>query len=370
MSGYLDRIRASVVGVRAGGDFGTAFVALPNGLLVSNLHVVGYNAQVQLKAEGGPEVPAKVVHADSKKDLAFLMPRRSLGLSPLPLARSAEAQPGQVVLAIGHPLGLSFTVTQGILSATERVVRGVKYLQTDAALNPGNSGGPLLDREGKVLGVNSWVRRGGQNLGFAVPVHLFLAELERFSGPAEEILSREVSYHCPECSTPHGRDLDRCLQCGLPLPFTAGGSALFHSQAYAQGERSVNRLIAGLGFQANQVWVGEGLWCLPQPSGEVWVQLDQEGRYVDFSARLARLPPMGHEALFRFLLTLNDLTTGPCRLFLQGEVISLALTEPTAFLNHKELSAGLGLLLAMSEELRPMLRSAYGALAPPLGLEE
>ncbi len=79
-----------------------------------------------------------------------------------------------------------------------------------------------------------------------------------------------------------------------------------------------------------------------------------------------RVPRSGQEAFFRFLLTLNDKTSGPCSVGLDGDVVTLSITEPTAFLNQSEVAADIGLLLAMSEELRGQLQQAYGApLAPP-----
>lgn len=370
MSEFWDRVRASVVGVRAGGSFGTGWVALPNGLVVTNVHVVGYDARVALQSEGGVELPARVVHADTKRDIAFVMPIGTLGVPALPLGPSAEARPGQPVVAIGHPLGLAFTVTQGILSAVGRDVRGVPYLQTDAALNPGNSGGPLIDREARVIGVNTWIRSGGQNLGFAVPVHLFQHELQRFAGPVGQVTAMTPVYRCIECDAPYQTTDDRCLKCGAPVPFASGAAgAILWSLSFAQAERSVANMIARLGYVPNQVWVDKGTWRLPQPSGEVWVHLDQSGDYVSFAARLVKVPPTGHEALFRFLLTVNDRTSGPCRLSLEGEVITLSFAEPTIFLNQEEVLAEMSMLLGMSEELRGVLSRAYGA-PPPRPIEE
>ena len=77
---------------------------------------------------------------------------------------------GEVVVAIGHPFGLNYTATQGVISKVDRIRDGVKYIQIDAAINPGNSGGPLVNKEGEVIGINSFIIRGGDNLGFALPV--------------------------------------------------------------------------------------------------------------------------------------------------------------------------------------------------------
>src|SRR5574338_619774 len=82
-----------------------------------------------------------------------------------------ETKDGDVVVAIGHPFGLNYTATQGVISKVDRIRDGVKYIQIDAAINPGNSGGPLVNKNGEIIGINSFIIRGGDNLGFALPVN-------------------------------------------------------------------------------------------------------------------------------------------------------------------------------------------------------
>jgi serine protease Do len=316
------------------------------------------------------EIEAKVVYADTKRDIAFIMPTQALGLAPLVLADSRQAVAGQPVVAIGHPMGLTFTVTQGILSATDRIVRGVPYLQTDAALNPGNSGGPLLDVQGRVLGVTTWIRGDGQNLGFAVPVHVFQKELQRHAGPREQILAQDAVYRCVECEAPYDAHDDRCLACGTSVPFSGGPSVVVYNQSYAYAERAVVGMISRLGFVPNEVRIDKGLWRLARGTGEVWVRLSDDGSGVGFYSRLVRVPRVAQEPFFRFLLTLNDKTSGPCSVGLDGDVVTLSITEPTAFLNQDEVAEDMALLLAMSEELKLRLQQAYGAPPAPPRIED
>lgn len=363
-----EKVRASVVGVRAGLIRGTGWVALPNGLIVTNGHVVGYNARVVVHPESGPrDIPAKVVYIDTRLDIAFLMPLFPLEIPPLPSARAAEAVPGQTVVAIGHPLGLAFTVTQGILSA-HRTLWGVAYLQTDAAINAGNSGGPLLDVEGRVLGVNTMVRRDGQNLSFAVPVDSFRQDLDRHGGAVASVLALNPVYRCTECRVSYEPRDDRCLVCGAPIPYAGDLGDLATTQAFVQAERVVQDMIVRLGFLPPQVRVAKGVWRLSRDPVEVWIHLNENGEYVDFESRLCKLPRVGQEPFFRFLLTLNDKTSGPCRISLRYDVVTLSFAEPTAFLNQDEVGASVGLLLAMSAELRDILQKTYGAPPPPVGL--
>jgi serine protease Do len=364
-----EKVRASVVGVRAGMGRGTGWVALPNGLIVTNGHVVGYNPHVVVHPAAGPrDIPAKVVYVDTRLDIAFLMPIFPLEIPPLPTVSATQAVPGQTVVAIGHPFGLSYTVTQGILSA-HRTRRGVSYLQTDAALNAGNSGGPLLDIEGRVLGVNTMIHAAGQNLGFAVPVDAFRQDLERHAGAPASILALNPVYRCVECQVRYEPRDNRCLACGAPIRYAAELRDLATAQAFFQAERVVQEMIARLGFAPHRIRIAKGVWRLANETVDVWIYLYHDGEYVEFESRLCKLPRVGQEPFLRFLLTVNDKTSGPCRVALKKDIVTLSFAELTAFLNQAEVTATLGLLLAMSAELREVLQTTYGALPAPSGMD-
>ncbi len=167
-----------------GASSGTGFVIDTNGTIVTNAHVVGGASQVQVRFEDTAErVHAEVLGTDASSDLAVLRVDASHTekLKPLKFADSGSVKVGDVALAIGYPLGLDQTLTQGIVSAVDgtpiKSPNGFsidKVIQTDAPINPGNSGGPLLDAAGRVIGINSQIATaaaGGGNvgIGFAVP---------------------------------------------------------------------------------------------------------------------------------------------------------------------------------------------------------
>jgi S1-C subfamily serine protease len=153
---------------------GTGF-AIAGNRIVTNQHVVA-DADVVAVRLGGRRVRARVVGSDASTDLAILrLPRdRTRDLQTLPLGRSADVRPGDTAIAIGNPYGLARTLTAGVVSATGRRISapdGARIrdaIQTDAAVNPGNSGGPLLDGRGRVIGVITQSR--GDGLSFAVPI--------------------------------------------------------------------------------------------------------------------------------------------------------------------------------------------------------
>jgi hypothetical protein len=364
---FWNQVRSAVVGIGAGASFGTGFTAMPNGLVVTNAHVVGYQPEVTLRAFDGTEAPGKVVYADVRLDIAFVMPLQTIPTRALTLAHDTAPAVGEQVAAIGHPHGLSFSVTRGILSAVDREVRGVPCLQTDAALSPGNSGGPLVDTAVRVVGVNTSVRRDGQNLGFAVPIRAFVEPLRQYVGPPREILARRPVYCCPECGIRYPATEPRCLGCGALLPFMSPG--LDRGQQFAAAERRIAMLLTRMGFSASGARVDDGCWRLERDGGEIWVRLEPQGRVVFFVADLVRLPRHNHEPLYRLLLTANDQTTGSCSLALDGDVVTLSLAEFTAFLNLREATGSLEHLMTLSARLRATLAERYEARPAPTGLD-
>jgi serine protease Do len=150
---------------------GSGFIIDPDGLIVTNHHVVRGATEIRVTTAQGNTYQARIVGTDATTDLALLKVQ-ARGLPALRFRADEQPRVGEWVVAIGSPLGLSHTVSAGIISATNRGIAlsdRVNYIQTDAAINPGNSGGPLLDLEGRVVGVNVAVAARGQGIGFAIP---------------------------------------------------------------------------------------------------------------------------------------------------------------------------------------------------------
>ena len=168
-------------------SLGSGFLISPDGHIVTNAHVVRKAQKITVMLAGGSRHAARVISTDAELDLAVLKidPPEAKALKCLALGRSDDLIVGETVIAIGNPLGFANTVTTGVISAVGRTLEfrgGVKYtglIQTDAPINHGNSGGPLLNIKGELIGINTAIRADAANIGFAIPVDTLAAELGR-----------------------------------------------------------------------------------------------------------------------------------------------------------------------------------------------
>jgi serine protease Do len=176
-------------------SLGSGVIIAADGLVVTNHHVIDDADAVMVVLNDRREFPAEVVGADAAADLALLRIEAPPGLPVLPMGDSDELEVGDLVLAIGNPFGIGQSVTSGIVSALARsspkVNDDLSFIQTDAAVNPGNSGGALVTVDGRLVGVNTaiFTRGGGGSIGigFAIPINLVQALIRSVESGAERL---------------------------------------------------------------------------------------------------------------------------------------------------------------------------------------
>ena len=180
-SGIIDREIQGVVTIKTDISQGTGFIVTEDGFVVTNHHVVAGATAASVFTYDTKSHTVALVGANPSMDIAVL--KIEGNFQSLDLGDSDEVKIGEKVIAIGNPLGLAFTATEGIISAKNRVGTNnlPYYFQTDVSLNPGNSGGPLISTEGEVIGINNFKISGAESLGFALEIN-----------PAKEIINQIV----------------------------------------------------------------------------------------------------------------------------------------------------------------------------------
>jgi len=160
---------------------GSGFIISPEGLLLTNHHVIARAETIRARFADGEVVQAKLLGSDANMDVALLALEGKRSWPHVPLGSSSKARVGDWVVAMGNPLGLGHTVTAGIVSGKGRILHHDRlfgsddFIQTDAAINQGNSGGPLFNLNGEVIGMNTAIIQGANTIGFAVPIDAITA---------------------------------------------------------------------------------------------------------------------------------------------------------------------------------------------------
>lgn len=278
---------------RVENSLGSGVIVDPSGLIVTNAHVAGDADQIIVALADRREFPARVQFVDRRLDLALLrVDPGGQRLPALKLADSDEAQVGDLVLAVGNPFGLGQTVTQGIISAVARSGVGVSdaqyFIQTDAAINQGNSGGALVNLKGELLGINTQIltpdaQGGFVGIGFAVPSNMVRVFL-RAAGTGR-LQFAWLGTHAEPLST------DDARRAGLESPLGARVVEVHpDSPADRAGIRAGDIIVAVDGREVGDPAGLRYLVATRDPGSESRVSVVRAGRRMELIARLA-IPP-------------------------------------------------------------------------------
>lgn len=299
----IELYRPAIIQIATQASTGTGFYVKELDLVVTNEHVVGKNAEVTIAGRLFDKRLSRVWYTDKKHDLAFLQPPLDLQLPEVKLGDYASLNDGDVVVAIGHPFGLNYTATQGVISKVDRVRDGVKYIQIDAAINPGNSGGPLVNKNGEIIGVNSFIIRGGDNLGFALPVSYLREALEMYKPHRGEPSTRchscnylvlasniEATKYCPFCGTE------------VKIPHMPEREAKPVGVA-----KTVEEILSTLGKDVKLARDGNNNWSVKEGAAKIKINYNPDNYFVAGDAYLCQLPTdtTRIRPLYKFLLEEN-----------------------------------------------------------------
>ncbi len=280
---------------------GTGFYVKSANLIVTNHHVVANNAEVVISGKHIPQHVATVLFIDPAHDLAFIKVPENIKLPTIKVNQLDNLKEGDEIMAIGHPFGLKYTSTSGIVSKAKRVTSNndINYIQIDAAINPGNSGGPLVNDQGEVVGVNTFIIKGGDGLGFALPavyINQSLSDYKAFFGQRTERCSSCANL-VPQDQMGNGKS---CPNCGADL-------ALANEEKFEPVGKAkiIEEIIEELGHTPSLSRRSYNSWEIQQGSATIVVGYYDQVRYIVGEAHLCRLPKKNIKAIYEYLLREN-----------------------------------------------------------------
>lgn len=299
----IDKYQGVVIQIATPAGNGTGFYLHGYDMIVTNNHVVDAFPEVTVKGKSFDKFMSRVWYTDGKHDLAFIEAPAGHTLPMIDLGNYDTLKDGDEVVAIGHPYGLSYTSTQGVISKVDRIRDGLRLIQIDAAINPGNSGGPLVDHDGKVIGVNSSIIRGGDNLGFALPVSYLKTALDLYAPN-----KGTPSVRCTSCEylvLPTNIDSEKyCPSCGTEVKLPKMPEQEIEPVGIA---KTIEGILKDLGKDTKLARNGPNNWEVMEGSAKIRIVYNPDNYFIAADAYLCQLPTDAtkYKALYKFLLEEN-----------------------------------------------------------------
>lgn len=300
MAGIIERYKDLIVQIATPFSTGTGFFTPAHHLVITNEHVVRGNAEVVMEGTAFEKQLGRVVFTDPKYDIAFIRgPGRCNDVPELRWAQGKVAE-GDRVIAIGHPFGLKFTSTQGIVSNARHRLDDRYYIQHDAALNPGNSGGPLINEQGEVLGINSFIISDSDNLGFTLPGVYVLDALKEFSGK-EGMATATRCFACSNIVFDDQTDKGYCPSCGsrLQLP------SRIESYESTGISKTLEEILERIGYNVQLARVGPNNWEIKHGSARINISYYERTGLIIGDVYLCSLPRTSIKEIYAYLLKQN-----------------------------------------------------------------
>ena len=339
---------------------GTGFII--DDLIITNSHVVSGLKEVVISAKKVPRTIAKVIYDDPYFDLAFIRYEFEKPKNPLILANE-NVEDGDTTIAIGHPYGLNYTATEGIVSRASRLQGDLEYIQIDAAINPGNSGGPLLNINGEVTGVNTFIIQNANNLGFSLPFFYLREAIDAFESQKNQAIIK-----CPSCKNlieEENIQNDYCPECGVKLT-----TARLRRKGYnpTGPTKLLEEILTSQNINVTLARRSQASWRIDEGSARIDINYYENGIIIG-DAKLCAIPTNNIDKIYDYLLKENDKLS-----YLQFSIsensIYLSYLIVDSSLTLKEGKTAIERLIKYSNKYDDILINQYGAIAQKRDEEE
>ena len=294
----LETYIESIIQIMTPYGTGTGFII--GNVIITNSHVVSGLKEVVISAKKIDRVIAQVVYDDPYFDVAFIhLESLKTPTNPLSLATSAVMD-GDTTIAIGHPYGLNYSVTEGIVSRASRLQDDLEYIQTDTAINPGNSGGPLLNEKGDVVGINTFIIQNANNLGFSLPYFYVQEALDAFKACKHDNIIKCTS--CKNLIQETNVVNDYCSACGVKMEV-----AKLRRKGYKPtgATKMMEDILGQLEIDVTLARRSQASWRVDNGTARVEINYYENGIIIGDS-KLCGIPSNEIEKVYDFLLTENE----------------------------------------------------------------
>lgn len=289
----FQNISPSVCKIITAEGSGTGFYLSQNNIWVTNHHVVAGNKMVALENHKLDRYLAKVIFINPDDDIAFLRSDYHSSEAPgIPLDPGRNVNVSETLYVLGYPYGMPFSVTEGIVSSPSQMMNGKRYIQTDAAVNPGNSGGPVLSGEGKLVGITTAKFQDADNMGFAIPAQVMAEQFKFLPQNPED----KFSMKCPSCDSLIMEKSDYCNNCGAAID-----KNFFNETPLSNFASFIEQALADLGLNPILARAGFEYWNFYQGSSQIRIFVYNRN-YMYATSPLNALPKTNLQALYEYLL--------------------------------------------------------------------
>ena len=356
----LDKYIENIIQIMTPYGTGTGFII--GDLIITNSHVVSGLKEVVISAKKVKRTIAKVIYDDPYYDLAFIPYEFEKPNTPLVFTQDI-VNDGDTTLAVGHPYGLNYTATEGIVSRASRLQDDLEYIQIDAAINPGNSGGPLLNENGEVIGINTFIIQNANNLGFALPYFYMIEAIENFKKETKLDIIK-----CPSCKNliSEGQiKQDYCPKCGVKLEV-----ARLRRKGYKPtgATKLLESILTQLDVNVTLARRSQSSWRIDEGSARIDVNYYENGIIIGDS-KLCAIPKENIDKTYDYLLKENA----------KFSYLQFSINENSIYLSYLILDSSLTLkegktalqrLMQYSNKYDDILINKFGAIKQKKDEEE
>ncbi|MCC6816944.1 MAG: trypsin-like peptidase domain-containing protein [Saprospiraceae bacterium] len=355
MKPIIDLYKDFVIQIATPFSVGTGFYLVEKNIIVTNEHVVRNNKSVVVDGKGFKRAMFPVIYLDEKFDLAFIQGPGNPYHYKIELGDSDALTEGNSVVAAGHPFGLKFSATQGIVSNTRHMQGDIHYIQHDAALNPGNSGGPLINDQAQIVGVNTFILREGHSLGFALPSNILKTTLEEFLNKKSRPSVRCTS--CLDIIEESSLKQNYCPNCGSQLNLI---SSIDEYQASGI-RKNLEDILRTNHIEVELCRRGPYNWEISEGSAKILLAYHEESGMIIAESILAKLPKEKILPIYKWLMQQNFEMRG-LSLGINKNSIMLTTIMYDQFLKPEFAAKILDDLFKKANEFDDLLIRQFGAL--------